>query len=114
MRDLLSCRRSGEHGFALALVIEVLFLALPAWAYADLLITKSNAPQYKVGTRLPDATRFELGPGCHVEALRVSSSAGRGEPFFMVPSAESLSFDGPPLPKYPIGGGRGRDQPPPC
>jgi hypothetical protein len=63
---------------------------------------ESNAPKYKVGSVWPDNTIFDdLGENCVVRAR----SGGRW--------GETVKFSGPESRGIP-GGGRGKNQVPPC
>jgi hypothetical protein len=86
----------------LATILLVLFMsARQHLAHADLEIIESNTPDFKIGDVLNDGTRFRLGVGCRVRALRL-------------PPHETVLFEGPKAPEPPIGGTRSGPLPAPC
>jgi hypothetical protein len=87
--------------FLSLLSLAVLVATLLARAHAELQVTETNSPRYRVGAILPDNARFELGPGCYVRVLKA-------------PSNITLLFEGDKSPNSPWGGTREKPQLPAC
>jgi hypothetical protein len=83
------------------LLLIIAVAALSSWAHADMRVIESNSKDYPAGSVVADGTKFDLGPGCHVRVLNLDTQ-------------ETMLFQGRKAAALPIGGTRGKPQPPPC
>jgi hypothetical protein len=83
------------------IALATLIFAVLSPAYADMRIIESNTGKYAIGAVVPNDTKFELGPGCFVKVLLLTSN-------------ETMLFEGRKARALPGGGTRGKQPPAPC